>query len=492
MNPVPSNAAAVTSFHVKYQSGSRYNRDLAGTGTVSLGPDRFVFRGRARGVFFRGPETEVVLRADQIRNVVRRGKAVSFSTPVGRSAEKKQPFVVFCADPSAAVALAAALPAERDEAFVAAADFHTRLRQVTPDVGGVTSVTNWIVAVNVLVFVIMGLLGAGWLEPASMRPYMLYVANNAAATTDGQWWRLLTAMFVHYGLLHLALNMWALFQAGHLVERLFGRKLYALVYFGAGLISSTGSLLWHGDKLWSAGASGAIFGVYGALLGYFWRQKHGIPRSVFQPIMKSTLVFTAYNLFYGAVHPQIDNVAHLGGLAGGIVLGWLCALPLEREVRAAATPRRLAVGAAVVIAVVGIGAAAAPRYHYHVREELAWADAVREPVKAEPQVLAPAASLFGGPDAEKNTMAIAAWLRDGVLPFYVHWRAAIVALPLTPGYATAERRDALVKVLNLKIASYRELLIGIETHDRGAFERYFAQQQAIVTAIDAMRRTAAP
>jgi len=190
------------------------------------------------------------------------------------------------------------------------------------------SVTGVIVALNIAVFVLMaGFLGAGWVEVTDMTPYVRYGANNAAVTMHGQWWRLITSMFMHYGVIHLALNMWALLQAGNLVERLQGRVLYALTYLGSGIGGGLLSIAWHGDKIWSAGASGAIFGVYGALLGRTYRDRLALPKAVLQPLMKSTVIFAGYNLLYGMVNPGIDNADHIGGLATGIALGWLTAPP---------------------------------------------------------------------------------------------------------------------------------------------------------------------
>ncbi len=97
-------------------------------------------------------------------------------------------------------------------------------------------------------------------------------ANWGPLTTAGEWWRILTACFLHFGIVHLLCNMYALLLAGLLAERLFGNWFYLAIYIGTGLASSLTSLWWH-PELICAGASGAIFGVYGALLGYLVNQR---------------------------------------------------------------------------------------------------------------------------------------------------------------------------------------------------------------------------
>lgn len=481
-------ASTPLTFRVRYQSLSAYNRDLKGRGDLTVRGDAFAFTGAERGVPFSSERIERVLQRDQIRNVTSAGTRIEFTTLAGRSGELKKPFVFFCDDAATAKAIVALLPRETDAAHVAARDFGARLNSVARMKGPTEFVTNWIIAANVVAFVIMGFLGAGWFDTASMKPYYLYVANNGAATTDGEWWRLVTAMFAHYGLLHLALNMWALFQAGHLVEKLLGRALFTLMYFGSGIIGSLATLLWHGDKVWSAGASGAVFGVYGALLGYLWREKHGVPRGVLQPLMKSTLTFAGYNLVYGAIHPHIDNMAHIGGLAGGILFGWLSALPLDAETRARETPRRLVLGVGVLAAALLVGIAAAPRYNYNIADELRWEDAIGNHAQQEKSLLAkgnPYLAHAANPAVEAKARS---WLEHEAIPFYDQWRTELLKLPLKPGRATAKRREALAALLGLQLHTYRELVAQKNWNDP-AFEKHFeAEQQEIVAAVARMKQ----
>lgn len=360
--PAPRPQTFAVEFN-RYVDGD-YNRDLGGKGTLTLRADepRFLFSGRPRRTLLLGKQpVEFVLRSDQIWNVTRHEVGVAFSTSAGKSGAKQKPFVFTCASEADAATIAAQLPTTQDADFKADAAFTAQIRALPTGGTGLRSVTTWLILANAAAFVVMGFFGAGWFEVASMRPYVDFGANNLVATVGrGEWWRLVTAMFLHYGLLHLLFNMWALLQAGHLVERLASRSLFSVIYFGSGLIGAVTTLYWQGPRVWSAGASGAVFGVYGALLGYLLRQRDAVPRGVFRPLLRSTLFFAGYNLLYGAAHPHIDNAAHLGGLAGGLILGWLAALPLDSAIRARLHRRRLLTTLAFTLVALAVGLAALP------------------------------------------------------------------------------------------------------------------------------------
>ena len=194
-------------------------------------------------------------------------------------------------------------------------------------------VTRGLVVVNAAVFL---LLAAVSMNPMQIPSDLLIRAggNFAPLVQKGQEWRLLTALFLHGGLLHVGLNMFALHQAGQIIERLFGRAGFALIYVGAGLVGNLASLWWRQGPV-SVGASGAIFGVYGALLAYLMLQRGSVPGEVFREMRSGTLGFIGYSLFAGYSLPGIDNAAHLGGLAGGLLLGAAFAEPVttSRPVR---------------------------------------------------------------------------------------------------------------------------------------------------------------
>ena len=123
-----------------------------------------------------------------------------------------------------------------------------------------------------------------------------------------------------FGALHLLFNMWALGIFGPLVERLYGSINYLCIYLASGLAGSLASLSWH-PELNSAGASGAILGMLGAMLAAQLRGGKSFPSNIVRPLRNTTLVFLGWTLYAGFTSNGIDNAAHLGGLAAGFIIG---------------------------------------------------------------------------------------------------------------------------------------------------------------------------
>lgn len=145
-------------------------------------------------------------------------------------------------------------------------------------------------------------------------------ANHPAAVIEGgQWWRLVASMFLHIGILHLMLNGWALYQLGGLFETLMGSLSLLIVYFVSGVVGSLASLWW--TQSLSAGASGAIFGVLGALIGFLVRHRDSLTPSA-KSLLGQLLAWAGINVIIGFTTPGIDNAAHLGGCAAGLLAGF--------------------------------------------------------------------------------------------------------------------------------------------------------------------------
>jgi len=141
--------------------------------------------------------------------------------------------------------------------------------------------------------------------------------------------------------------MYSLSQLGRFVEPLFGSARFALIYLLSALAGSVASGWW--DPLRNAaGASGAIFGVLGALLAFMLVRSADIPRRSLKSIAISTLVFGSFSLGLGAAHPLIDNACHVGGLLGGFIAGLILARPFNIEARAVRQPVKLAIAAVVI------------------------------------------------------------------------------------------------------------------------------------------------
>jgi rhomboid protease GluP len=213
-------------------------------------------------------------------------------------------------------------------------------------------VTQIIFGINVAVF-LLGMVPGG----SSITSFS---ANLGALTLSGEWWRLVTNVFVHGNLFHIAFNMWALWNLGLLCESLYGRGTYAAIYLICGGGASLASAAWHPDVA-SVGASGAIFGLAGALLAALKLGEFSVPRAALSGTLRSLGAFVVYNLIFGFALPGIDNTAHIGGLVTGLIVGALIALiaPQQDQV-----PRRVAVFVVVILALAGgaIGVA----HHYGV------------------------------------------------------------------------------------------------------------------------------
>ena len=123
-------------------------------------------------------------------------------------------------------------------------------------------------------------------------------ANYAPRTLNGQWWRLLTHLFLHGGPVHLLINMWVLWDVGRLMERLVGRTAMAMIYFLSGIAGGMASVAFH-PQVVSVGASGAIFGVIGALFGLLLHARHAVPPARLQQLRSSIIVFVIFNAIFG-------------------------------------------------------------------------------------------------------------------------------------------------------------------------------------------------
>jgi len=182
--------------------------------------------------------------------------------------------------------------------------------------------TYGLIAANVLVFGMMCLSGVSPKDP-TINGLMAWGADFAPSTLGGQWWRLFSSLFVHIGAFHLLCNMLALVPAGRPLERLVGSANFLLIYLVAGLGGSLWALYWS-PLILSAGASGAVFGVYGALGALVFMRGRAMPPDLVAALKKSVYSFVVYNAVY-SLRPGISLAAHAGGLVVGFALGLLVA-----------------------------------------------------------------------------------------------------------------------------------------------------------------------
>ena len=180
-------------------------------------------------------------------------------------------------------------------------------------------VTYSLIFICILVFILMYVLGNGSTDNYTL---LVFGANVDILTKNGDYYRLFTSMFLHIGILHLLCNMYSLYIIGKEVENVFGKVKYLIIYLLSGIAGSILSLAFNHNTI-CAGASGAIFGLLGALLyfGYYYRTYLGAT------LTRSIIPVIVINLIIGFTSTGIDNAAHIGGLVGGILLAMAVGVP---------------------------------------------------------------------------------------------------------------------------------------------------------------------
>jgi rhomboid protease GluP len=189
-------------------------------------------------------------------------------------------------------------------------------------------ITYGIIGINIIVFLLMAVSGVHLLNPES-NDLIRWGANFKPLTMNGEWWRLISCVFVHIGIIHLLFNMYALYSAGVYLEPMLGKIRYISAYLCTGVVASIASLWWHKQNIVSAGASGAIFGMYGVFLALL--STNLIPKQIRKSLLQSIGIFVVYNLVYG-MQSGVDNAAHIGGLLSGLATGYLYYLDLGKKV----------------------------------------------------------------------------------------------------------------------------------------------------------------
>ena len=186
-------------------------------------------------------------------------------------------------------------------------------------------VTYALIAINTIIFILMYILGSGSEDISTLinfgalaKPFVLH----------GEYYRLFTSAFLHIGFLHLVCNMYALYILGKDIEGYFGKLKFTFIYVVSALVGSFVSLIFMNDNVVSAGASGAIFGLLGAIcyFGYHYRVYLG-------NVLKSQIIpVIVLNLFIGFCVAGIDNFAHIGGLIGGVFAAMAVGVPDKSSV----------------------------------------------------------------------------------------------------------------------------------------------------------------
>ncbi|MGH9524927.1 MAG: rhomboid family intramembrane serine protease [Terriglobales bacterium] len=228
---------------------------------------------------------------------------------------------------------------------------------LTPGPGLSAPATLVLVGLNAAMFLYMVAKGASLMHPNAQQ-ILRFGASFGPLTLGSQWWRMLSAIFVHIGLVHLLINEWCLWDLGFMAEQLYGPRTFLAVYLLSGLTGTLVSVAYN-PHIVSAGASGAIFGIAGALITTLHFGHIPAPRKALRASVISLIVFAVFNLAYGFQKGGIDNGAHVGGLFAGLILGAV----LSRDFTATpAHPRSMHVWAIPLYAVLLFGATLGVRH----------------------------------------------------------------------------------------------------------------------------------
>jgi len=203
-----------------------------------------------------------------------------------------------------------------------------------------------LLVINVAIFIIMVASGISWISPQTDQ-VLRWGADYGPYTLSGQYWRLITSMFLHFGVIHILGNMWCLWSLGQLAEKLLDSVSLLGLYLVTGIGASLLSLSWDPMRV-SAGASGAIFGIAGALISVLYFGQLGLQPASVRKLLGYVVRFALLNLLFG-LQGHIDNMAHLGGLVTGLIAGFFLARTFNSNAEERPAQRRVVLAISAVL-----------------------------------------------------------------------------------------------------------------------------------------------
>lgn len=222
-----------------------------------------------------------------------------------------------------------------------------------------TRLTYLFIGINLGMFALMWLAGGMSVTGANHFALVGFGAKENSLIEQGQYWRLVTSIFLHIGFLHLFFNNYALWIIGQEIEKLYGAARFAALYMMTGIVGSVASYYFYPDAT-SAGASGAIFGLFGALATFAFRGRSDIPDFIRKSILRRVFPLIAINLILSFSIKEIDKAAHIGGLVAGVALAVL--IPYQRAEEKATPPIWRAIMVVCIAAILISFAAAFKNY----------------------------------------------------------------------------------------------------------------------------------
>lgn len=349
----------------------------------------------------------------------------------------------------------------RAEADARIRAFNTQLLPHTPRL----FVAYALIVANVAVFAIETIAGVSPTKPL-VADLIKWGGDFGPLTTHGQWWRLVTCTFVHAGILHLAMNMYVLFSIGPFLERLLGNIPFLVLYLFAGISGSIVSLV-HAPSIVSIGASGAIFGLYGALAGFLLRSKGTVPKELLQQLLRTAGAFVVYNVLFGLAITGLDQAAHAGGFIGGFLGGAILGHPIDAAGFAGRARRSAiltAVGALLVAAAI-LFTAKSVDFVDEMKQFVAFDRTSSERVTALEQQL------------DKGQLTLPAWSDRVESDVVQPWLADKERLQeLRVDSSMSKFRDRMVQYADLRARALREYAKSKRDHDAEAAARAAALQ----------------
>ena len=281
--------------------------------------------------------------------------------------------------------------------------------------------------------------------------------NFGPMTLAGEPWRLFTSMFLHFGLIHLAMNMLlGLFQLGQITERLYGHAGFAVAYVVAGLGGSLASAIRANTV--SAGASGAVFGIVGAFGAFLIFHRKRFDQDALKKQLANLALIIGINIWLAIQVPGIDQAAHIGGLVTGFLVG----LALEIKHR----PDTSRVARAVLVGVLGVGAIFGASYAVTASDQQGGLDpATKAFFEAENEIMGRWDEI---PKGTSNAEA-ARIFSEEIIPA---WEIAQVRYIKAGG-----NNQTLLKYINLRREGWKVMVEGLNANDRATVERGAAMHE---------------
>ncbi len=339
VEPPPVRTDVALRVNIGFKTYTARDNRFRGKGVVRITGDQIEITARRRSLFSLARRSEV-FPLSAVRNLSRSGRVVSFVLPLEKGCWQA---LLVCYDERTAERLEARLPRLRDSSLSSLRAARLELKQRLEELPGGTPVVWTLLALNSIVYALLALSGAEWSSLAASR--LKEVGGNfSPLTTSGEWWRMLSYSFLHSGCVHLAANMVALCIFGRLAERIYGSWAFLCIYLLSALAGAAGSLVASPTAI-SVGASGAVFGVLGAVISFLATDRQLLTRGARRQLLTAVVAYGCYTLVNGFRSSGIDNAAHVGGLAAGLLLGWATEIP----------PRLLGTGVRWITGSVGLG-----------------------------------------------------------------------------------------------------------------------------------------